>query len=70
MLGFTGLYYGLSPHPGPTIHLAGLAYAGLPISSLATAAGFGCRANRNNAGYDQGDGPRAGGGMGRDLLPI
>jgi hypothetical protein len=34
-----------------------------------TLAGFGCRANRNNAGYNEGEVPRARGGIGRAPVP-
>jgi hypothetical protein len=49
-----------------TDRMAGLAYAGKPTPPLDTLEGFGCRANRNNAGYDEGDIPPAGSGIGRD----
>ncbi len=69
MPGFTGLRYGLSAHPGAMVwnknRMAGLAYAGKPIPPPDTLEGFGCRANRNNAGYDEGDAPPAGSGIGR-----
>src|SRR4028119_1146723 len=73
MLGLTGFYYGLSPYPGPMTWnepRGGVAYADTPISPPDTLAGFGCRANRNNAGYDEGEVPRARGGIGRASVPI
>ena len=66
MLGFTGLYYGLLPHPGPMVWNeppGGASVRWYAHLLPGTVAGFGCRANRNNAGYDKGDGPRAGNGI-------